>query len=92
MLTNIFISTRWEFSEKINHTILLSKVIILTNLNSLDMEKAARRIATTFILFVIGSYAASYAPGFWTTVKKGSVLGILIWPPVYLHYANEDNY
>lgn len=56
------------------------------------MQKISRRIVTTFIMFGIGSYAASYAPEFWNTVKKGSVLGLLMWPPIYLHYADEDEY
>lgn len=52
----------------------------------------ARRIATTFILFIIGSYFAAYAKGFWPTILKGSILGALTFPPIYLHYSDEDRY
>ena len=59
---------------------------------SLDMKKISKRIATTYILFFIGSYAASYAPGFWPTIQKGCVLGAMMWPPIYWHYSDESNY
>jgi hypothetical protein len=52
----------------------------------------SRRIATFFIMFAIGSYAASYAKGFWPTICKGTVLGAIIFPPIYMHYSDEEKY
>ena len=43
-------------------------------------------------MFVIASYGASYCPEFMNTVLKGAALGALVWPPIYMHYSNEDKY
>lgn len=53
------------------------------------MKSVSKRIATTYIMFFIGSYAASYSQEFWNTVFKGVILGAIIWPPIYLHYSDE---
>ena len=43
-------------------------------------------------MFMGGSWAASFAPGFYETIIKGSALGALILPPLYLHFDNEGRY
>ena len=56
------------------------------------MKKIVRRLVTTFIMFSIASYGASYCPEFMTTILKGAALGALVWPPIYMHYSDEDKY
>eukprot|EP00347_Sterkiella_histriomuscorum_P022004 403332019 len=61
-------------------------------LTYLDLKAMSRRIATTYIMFFIGSYAAAYSPEFWNTVIKGCFLGAIMWPPIYWHYSDENEY
>ena len=52
----------------------------------MDLRRVVRKVVIGFILFTVGSIAASKIPGFNETITKGAVLGILILPPIYMHY------
>ena len=50
------------------------------------------KIVVTFLLFLMATYFASKLDEFWPMAFKGLLLGALIWPPVYMHYSDEDEY
>ena len=56
------------------------------------MKKILKKIVILFIMFMGGSYAASFTPAFITTVIKGFALGVFILPPIYFHFNDEDKY
>jgi hypothetical protein len=58
----------------------------------MDLQKVVRRVAFGQILFIIGSYALSFVPGFYSTIIKGSMLAIIVFPPIYNHYNDETKY
>jgi len=56
------------------------------------LERIARRIATLFLLFLAGSYAASFAPGFSTFLWKGAALAVVVFPPLFYHFSDPEKF
>lgn len=46
----------------------------------------------TFTLFCVLTFAASKIDEFWPVIIKGTLLGVIIWPPIYNHYNDVDQY
>ena len=59
---------------------------------SKELKRVVKNVAAGNFLFLIGTYALSFLPGFTETLIKGSVLSAIVIPPVYFHYSDEDRY
>jgi hypothetical protein len=57
-----------------------------------DLKKVVKRIAVTFVMFLLGTYSISFADAFNTTIVKGAAMAIIIYPPIYWHYSDESKY
>lgn len=57
-----------------------------------DLKKVSKRIVGAFAMFLVATYCLSFASGFNETIVKGSIVGLLFFPPMYWHFNDETKY